>query len=67
MPRKEVANAEARTQARLARWRRVARPIGRIAGYVRRVHDEVAFRPGGTGAKRAREEFEEAAGKLQGT
>ena len=53
-----------RIKALLARWRRLARPIGRIASYVRHLHTEAVFKPGGSGAKCAGEEFYEMAGKI---
>ena len=63
MKRKVVAAA--RIKALLARWRRLARPIGRIASYVRHLHTEAVFKPGGSGAKCAGEEFYEMAGKMR--
>ena len=52
----------ARRPRLMAKWRRVARNVGRIARFVRmHIYNEVVFRPGGRGAKRAREEFEAAA------
>jgi hypothetical protein len=47
-----------RAQQYYGRLRRVARLVGRIALFIRRIHDEVAYRPGGSGQKRAREELE---------
>ena len=38
--------------------------VGRLALFVRRVHDEVIHRPGGSGQKRTREEFESALNAL---
>lgn len=52
---------QATRHARLmAKWRRVAHKVGRIARFVRICHDAI-FRPGGRGTKRAREDFEAAA------
>lgn len=44
-----------------SRWRRGAFQVGRISRFMRSIYTEVQFRPGGAGAKRAREEFEQYA------
>jgi len=62
---KRKADAAARIKALLARWRRLARPIGRIANCVCHLHTEAVFKPGGLGAKCAGEEFYEMAGKMR--
>jgi hypothetical protein len=52
---------KARIASLISRWRRGAFQVGRISRFMRSIYTEVQFRPGGAGAKRAREEFEQYA------
>ena len=57
----QMLDQKVRIAGLTSRWRRGAFQVGQIARFVRRVHTEVHFRPGGRGAKRACEEFEQCA------
>lgn len=59
--RTEISQQRARLQELTGRWRRAAFAVGRFARPVRQLYEEVTYRPGNVGAKRARDEFEDMA------